>query len=363
MAGSLKDHPIVATALRVQQRYKEDAADQLAAAIGFFAFLSLVPLLLLAVSAAGFVLDDPEDQTRVALALTEALPGFEQTLESGEPDEGVAALLTTVVEHRGTVGVIGLVTLLLSGLRVIASLMAATRVVFRGDVIKGFSGWLRKLFSLVVLGVVALISVGGSALAGVDLDFLPRPVTVVTSIAISFVFDLVLFLTAYRIFSTTTSVRWRQLVPGAIFAAIGWSGLKIFGATWVANQVASANALYGALGGVIALLLLFYLAGRLYLYGAELSAVLIERAGGDLDEPQPSTGSAGVASHPATSAPAVAGRRSAATAGSVAATPSLSAAPDTSTDGPGQHLRRAVGMVLGIGALAIGWRWFGPDRH
>jgi hypothetical protein len=60
------------------------------------------------------------------------------------------------------------------------------------------------------------------------------------------------------VLSTTTSMRWRQLFPGALFAAIGWSLLKIFGATWVSNQVADANALYGTLGGVIALMLLFY---------------------------------------------------------------------------------------------------------
>jgi membrane protein len=75
VASGIKDRPVVATALRVQERYKEDAAEQLAAAIGFFAFLSLVPLLLLAVSVAGFVYSDPEDQARVALALTEVLPG------------------------------------------------------------------------------------------------------------------------------------------------------------------------------------------------------------------------------------------------------------------------------------------------
>lgn len=283
--SSIKDHPVVRTALAVQKRYKADAADQLAAAIGFFGFLSLVPLLLLAVAAAGFIYADPADQARIALTLTEALPGFDATLGDSGADTGVASLVDTVVNNRGTFGLVGGVTLLLTGLRVVAAAMAATRVVFRGDVVSGWRGWLKKLGSMVVLGVTALLAVAGSSLAGITPDAVPRPVTIAIALLVTFIFDLLLFLTAYRILSTTTSMRVRQLVPGAVLAAIGWAALKTVGATYVGAQVDSANALYGALGGVIALLLLLYLAGRLYLYGAELSAVLVEHREGPLQPP------------------------------------------------------------------------------
>jgi len=142
--GSIKDHPVVRTALAVQKRYRADAADQLAAAIAFFGFLSLVPLLLLAVAAAGFIYADPADQARIALALTEALPGFDATLGDGEADTGVASLVDTVVNNRGTFGLVGAVILLLTGLKVIAAAMAATRVVFRGDVVSGGMGGSRS---------------------------------------------------------------------------------------------------------------------------------------------------------------------------------------------------------------------------
>jgi membrane protein len=283
--SKLKDHPVVRTALAVQKRYKADAADQLAAAIGFFGFLSLVPLLLLAVAAAGFVYADPADQARIALALTEALPGFDATLGDDGADTAVASLVDTVVANRGTFGLVGLVTLLVTGLKVIAAAMAATRVVFRGDVVSGVMGWVKKLGSLVVLGVTALLAVAGSSLAGFTPDAVPRPVTIMIALLISFVFDFLLFLAAYRMLSTTTSMQVRQLVPGAVLGAIGWAALKTVGATYVGGQVDSANALYGALGGVIALMLLLYLAGRLYLYGAELSAVLVEHRDGPLHPP------------------------------------------------------------------------------
>ena len=400
MAGSFKDHPVVATALRIQERYKHDAADQLAAAIGFFAFLSLVPLLILAVAFAGFVYSEPEDQARLALALTDAVPGFGATVEAGDPDEGVSAMISTVVEQRGTVGIIGLVTLLLAGLRVIAAAMAATRVVFRGGVVKGVSGWVRKLLSLPVLGIVALLAVAGSALTGVDLEPVPRIVTVLGGILLSFGLDLVLFLVAYRVLSTTTSMRWKQLLPGAVLAAVGWSLLKVFGATWVSNQVANANALYGTLGGVIALLLLFYLAGRLYLYGAELSAVLVERRDGPLTVAGQEDGSGAPATVATGSSGAATGatgmRTEAAGTGPDGSdgpppiprraravpvqdpgptTPSATATDDTRTrlaeadlanerlvSDRSRHVRTTVAMLLAAGALVAGWRFLGPDR-
>lgn len=407
MAGSFKDHPVVATVLRILERYKHDAADQLAAAIGFFAFLSLVPLLILAVSVAGFVYSEPDDQARLALALTDAVPGFGATVEAGDPEQGVSAMISTVVEQRGTVGIIGLVTLLLAGLRVIAAAMAATRVVFRGGVVKGVGGWVRKLLSLPVLGSVALLAVAGSAVAGLDLEPVPRAVTVLGGALISFALDLVLFLVAYRVLSTTTSMRWKQLLPGAVLAAVGWSLLKVVGATWVSSQIDSANALYGTLGGVIALMLLFYLAGRLYLYGAELSAVLVERREGPLTVDGPEDAHDASEAAPDADAPVATGSSGAATGATGMRTEAAGTGPD-GPDGPppiprraqavpvkdpgptipgtattddtrtrlaeadlvnerlvserGRHVRTTVAMLLAAGALAAGWRFLGPDR-
>ncbi len=392
--GSIKQHPVVRTALAVQKRYKADAADQLAAAIGFFGFLSLVPLLLLAVAAAGFVYADPADQARVALALTEALPGFEATLGDGGSDTGVASLVDTVVDNRGTVGLIGVIALLLAGLRVIAAAMAATRVVFRGDVVSGVMGWLKKLGSMVVLGLTALLAVAGSSLAGFTPDVVPRPVTVVIALVVAFVFDLVLFLAAYRMLSTTTSMRIRQLLPGAILGAIGWALLKTLGATYVSGQVESANALYGTLGGVIALMLLLYLAGRLYLYGAELSAVLVESRDGSLRlpaEPDDNAESAGhvgadghlVASSNAASVaddgPPPIPRRAhaAAVADPGPHRPTGTPGDDTRTRleaadtlrleeqqdaDRGRRARTAIAFGVAAAAIVTGWRMLGPDR-
>src|SRR6056297_858711 len=189
--SSVKDRlasvPVLGTALAVQRRYVEDAGDPLAAAIAFFGFLSLFPLLLLGVSVAGFVLDDPADQLAVAETITGAIPGFEQTL-AGE-DSQVAELLAGVVEQRGTIGLIGLATLLLTGLRVINAGMAATRVVFRGAVLTGVKAKLRQLLALVALGLLVLAGASASSLAGIGIGQLPSAVSVVVSLAVTYALD------------------------------------------------------------------------------------------------------------------------------------------------------------------------------
>ncbi len=274
--------PVIGTALMVQQRYRHDAADQLAAAIGFFGFLSLVPLLLLVVAGAGFVYSDPDDQARVALLLTDLLPGFEATVGVG--DGGVAAMVATVVDRRGAIGVVGFVGLLVTGMKVVASAMAATRVVFRGEVLTGVGGRVRQLGAMVVLGALALAAVAASSLAAPELVGLPRAAALSLGLVVTFIVDLGLFLGAYTLLSPTSRLTTRQLLPGATLAAVGWTLLQVVGASFVGAQADRANLMYGALGGVVALLLLLYLAGRLYLYGAELSATLVERRDGPLGD-------------------------------------------------------------------------------
>ncbi|MFO7779937.1 MAG: YhjD/YihY/BrkB family envelope integrity protein [Nitriliruptoraceae bacterium] len=283
MKQRLLDLPVIGTALRVQDRYVRDAADPLAAAIAFFAFLSLFPLLLLAISVAGFVLRDPDDQLAVAEQLTGAIPGFDQTVGAG--DSQVAELLANVVSQRGTIGVIGLLVLLFAGRRVINAAMVSTRVVFRAPLLLGIGKWLRQLLALVALGLLAMASTTASSFAGIGLGFVPSSVAVLLSSLVSFVLDVGLFLAAYTFLAPSAVLSVRDRVPGAVLAGAGWTALKVAGATWVSAQVESANALYGALGSVIALLLLFYLAGRLYLYGAVLSAVRYEGVHGPLIAP------------------------------------------------------------------------------
>lgn len=64
---------------------------------------------------------------------------------------------------------------------------------------------------------------------------------------------------------------WVWITPGSILAAILWLLVSLAFKFYVAN-FGSYNATYGAIGGVIVLMLWFYLSGLAVLVGAELNA-------------------------------------------------------------------------------------------
>ena len=263
------DVPVLGTALRVQDRYKDDAGDQFAASIGFFGFLSLFPLIALAVAVGGFVVrNTPGASLDIAQSINDAIPGL------GGGVEGVSNIVDTVAKNAGAITTVSFVLLLLSGLRVVNSAMTATSRFFRVELPTGIKLKGRQLGALALLGTLALGATVVSSLAGFDFSFVPQVVTVAVSTVVTLMLDVLLFLVAYRILVATEGPAWRDLVPGAVLAGAGWTALKVFGSAFLASKAASANSMYGVFGGIIALLALFYLAGRLYVYGAELSVVL-----------------------------------------------------------------------------------------
>lgn len=277
MKDRLAQLPGVGTLLRVLERYRLDAGEQFAGSISLFGFLALVPLLLLTVAALGFLLDDPADQLELSTELARQIPGLGAAL-GGE--DGTAGFVAGVVDNRGALTGFGIVGVFLTALRPVNAALAATTTVFRVPLPKGLGARGRQVLALLGLGAIALAAVATSSLIG--FADLPTGVRLLVSIGATFALDVLLFFTAYTVLSPGGRVRGRWLLPGAMVAGAGWTALKVAGSAFVSNQIEEADALYGALGGVVALLLLLYLAGRLYLYGAEIAAVRYEAANGPL---------------------------------------------------------------------------------
>lgn len=380
---ALKDRlgrmPVIGTALAVQERYKQDAGDQFAGAIGFFGFLSLFPLILLALSVAGFVLAGESDARiqEVAQTIQEAIPGLAAALGGGDESTGVGEALNTIIENREAGGIVGLLLLLVSGLRVVNSAQTAALVIFRVDFsqMSGIKRKVQQLVALVVLGLLAMAGVvaGGAigAVGRIELFGIMEVLAPILVVFATFVLDAGLFLVAYRLFVTREGPSWRTLVPGAILGGLGWTLLKLVGSTYVASQVENANELYGAIGGVIGLMLLLYLAGRLFVYGAELSAVRapdpehpadsdrhlgIESRLPD-DDPAAAAAAAGtpaMASQPGEAGPPPLPRRARDTAMSSPTASDqtrarLAAMPEPERGGQGRH---ALAFALAVGAVA-----------
>jgi membrane protein len=279
MLERIKRSRVVRIAQATSDRYGDDAGGYLAAAIAYYGFLSFFPLMLLAVSIVGFALEwNPDLQAEVEAALTRAVPGVEALVERS---------LRTAQDSRVAIGLVGLAGLLWSGTGVVGAGRNAARIVFReGPPRSGLRrvGWL--LAVTIGLGLVGLTATGLQALAGALDAGGPAGVLLrVVAALVAFGLDVVLFLITYRVLRRGRAA-WPDLLPGAIFVAVGWTGLKLLGA-WYAGRTAEGSApVYGAFATTVGVLVIMYLAARLYVYGAELNAVLLKERGGlRMDEP------------------------------------------------------------------------------
>lgn len=69
-------------------------------------------------------------------------------------------------------------------------------------------------------------------------------------------------------------IRFKEAMPGAIFAAIGWVIISL-GFSYFANNLGNYSRVYGSLGGIIALMMWIYLSSIMILIGAEINSSLI----------------------------------------------------------------------------------------
>lgn len=270
----LRDVPIVGTALVVQERYGRDRAGFLAASITYYAFLSIFPLLLLGMSIVGFVLaGDPTARQDLADRLAESLPGLQATI--GEN-------LDAFVDARAVTGAVGVLGLLWSGTRLTEAAANALSRVF------GFEAYRkllkRKAWALgatVGLGALALLGLGiGAAVTNLPVEGWVAILVAALGPPVAFAVDLALFAAAYRFLAQGKGPPLRGLLPGAVLAAAGWTVLKIFGSWYAVRTVQGSTAVYGTFASTVGILVILYLAAQIFLYGAELNAVLAERLEG-----------------------------------------------------------------------------------
>lgn len=74
---------------------------------------------------------------------------------------------------------------------------------------------------------------------------------------------------------------WKEVIPGAIFATVGWIAASI-GFAYYVNNFSDYSKTYGTIGGVIVLLVWLFISAIIILVGGELNAVItFEREGKD----------------------------------------------------------------------------------
>ncbi len=254
-------------ALEIQQKGVLDDASDKAAALTYSGFLALLPLILLGLSVTGFVLAG--SQPAWFDSLTRTIPGLRELVDRK---------LTTLVEGRYGLGVIGAVT----------ALWAASTLSNRAERILGqifgkrrsvVSRRLSSIVVTVVLGSIVLATIVVSGLiSGTHLGGALDVPLRIAALVLLLVVEIAYFAVAYRLLAPPKDLRLRDHLPGAIVMGIGFEVLKDLGGFFIARTVSRSEALYGTIGALFGLLVFLRLAMWVFVYGAEVSSVLWQRS-------------------------------------------------------------------------------------
>lgn len=257
--------------------YNRRQCDTLAAAVTYYAFLALFPVVLLLASVAGFVLaGDPLLQLQLVDAIREAVPG--------ETGANLAASVLDAIDARRTTGVIGLVGFLLVGLGAVDKLRVGMDVVWRGqpDQPDFLADRLKDLLVLVGLagaGVLSIALTTGTTAASswlfdlLGIDEVPGffLLTAALGIGLALVGDTLVFLWVLKGVPSTPYPA-RMLLPGAVFGAVGFELIKFVGGFYL--NILSGNVTASALGSVVGLVVWINVLARFGFFTACWTATL-----------------------------------------------------------------------------------------
>jgi len=258
------------------QRFNENQGAEAAASIAYFALFSLFPLLLLFVFAAGFFTRSETAQRQVLRFVQNSVPISADL---------IAETLDQILPIRGTVGVIGLVSLLWAATSAFDVL--ARNVNRAWPKAEERTLLSRRLIALALVGVLALLltlsllsTTAANVLPAIQLAsdeemLLDSALWSALSNLVPFLFSFLLFLTLYR-WVPNVPVGWGAATTTAIMIAVVWEVLKR-GFTWyVRSGLTQYEVIYGSLWTVVVLLFWIFLSSWATLYGAHLCVAIVK---------------------------------------------------------------------------------------
>ena len=253
-------------AYRTFKRFGEDDGPTHAASLTYYTFFSIFPLLLFSAAALGFLTFGNEVlRDQLVDSGLKTIPILKDALSP----EG----LQEIEDNRNGLAVTGTLLALYTGSGVIIAMQHSLNKIYHvADEPNFLQKRLRSLMWLAVLGLFAVASLALSTIAG----FAPHAVAFVLSLAGGLAVNTALFSTAYKMLPAI-SLSWKEVLPGAIVAAIGFEILKLAGTAYLARGESTRTDTFGTFAAAAALLIASFIVARVVLLAAEVNAVLAER--------------------------------------------------------------------------------------
>jgi membrane protein len=246
-------------------KFFADRGTHLAAMVAYFALLSFVPLVFLALSLFGFAHRARASDFFVR-ELTHDLPGTSH--------DSIIRLVRRVQDNAAALGIIGGVFLLWSSLSLFSALESALNIVYglpnrrflhgKGIAAALMASVLTTLFVSLVVGALGVSVLKHHLGTFADSPALAYAVSISASLVGVFVF----LLAVYR-WLPNTAVDVREALPGAILGAIVLEAS--FQVVPYFVRLADVNVTLRTLGGPAILLLWMYVMANVIVFGGELN--------------------------------------------------------------------------------------------
>src|SRR5262245_13761237 len=264
------------TVRRAGQEFKQDGLTDWAAALTYYAVLSIFPGLLVLVSCLGLFGQRTTDEVRHTI--TAATPGqVGQLLDSA---------IEQVQANRTSAGIVAVLSILIafwSASGYIAAFMRAANAIY--DVPEGrplwkplplHAGLTAAIGLMLIASAVIVVFTGGLAKRFGQLIGLGPTAVTVWNIAKWPVLVILVGLMLAILYWASPNARqggFRWITPGGAVAVVAWLIVSGGFAIYVAN-FASYNKTYGAIAGVVVFLVWLWLTNVAILLGAEVDAEL-----------------------------------------------------------------------------------------
>jgi membrane protein len=274
--GAGADAGILATLKRTATEFMEDNLTDWAAALTYYGLLALFPALIAMVSLIGLIGDPKSTTESLTEIVTEIGPASAAKTFSG-PIESIAS-------NQGAAGfafIAGLAVALWSASSYVGAFMRASNVIYETP--EGRPFWkLRPLQLAVTLVMVVLMAILALALVmtGPVVEAVAGPIGLGdTAISIwniakwPAMLAIFLFMVGLLYYaSPNVKLRgFKWVTPGSLVAIVVWALASAAFAFYVAN-FGSYDKTYGTLGGLVALLVWFWISNLAILFGHQLNA-------------------------------------------------------------------------------------------
>ena len=276
----------------LKRSWAEHNADNMpiiAGGVAFFGFLAIFPALIASISIYGLVAS-PETVAEQVQSFSAQLPDEAATL--------IGEQLTSITENSGSALTFGLITSIMAALWSasggVGNVVTAVNLAYDEVEARGFVK--RKLLSLALtLGAVLFVLVTLTLVAVVPtvLEELPLGVvgTVLAQVArwgLLFVVFAGSLAVLYRLAPDRDAPQLRWVSLGSLVVTLVWAAVSV-GFSLYVNNFGSYDKTYGAIAGVIVLMLWLQLTCFLVLLGAEINSEAEHQTAADTTEgdPQP----------------------------------------------------------------------------